>query len=154
MASQFHFLYREEAGAIGPGRWARASALPVGAALILTLVAWGIAPQGPRDLGSQPFISFEIVAVHAYLMAYGFALILLAVMQYFVSAKRFRDLGKAPALAGLAPFCLLLAAAAHWYQPRSDGTMPAWSVYPFDALALAVIVWNVVELGFFRRHMK
>ena len=79
------------------------------------------------------------------------ALIFLAVMQYFVSAKRFTDLGKSPAWAGLTPFCLLLAAAANWFQPRSEGAMPVWGVYPFDALALGVVIWNIVELGFVGR---
>jgi hypothetical protein len=150
-APTFRFLYREAEGAIGPGLWARASAGPVGVALAMTLIAWWIAP-GPRDLGSQPFFSLSIFAVHAYLMAYGFALILLAVAQYFVSAKRFNDLGKSPAWAGLAPLCLLIAGAAAWYQPRSEGGMPEWAVYPFYALAAAVVAWNVAELGFAKRR--
>jgi uncharacterized membrane protein YhaH (DUF805 family) len=72
------------------------------------------------------------------------------VAQYFVSAKRFNDLGKSQAWAGLAPFCLLLAGAAAWYQPRSEGAMPAVAVYPFLALAVGIVVWNVAELGFAR----
>ena len=68
--------------------------------------------------------------------------------EYFVSAKRFADRGKPPALAGLAPFSLLLAGAAHWYQPRSEGTMPAGLAYAFDAVAIAIVAWNVIELGF------
>ena len=52
-APTFHFLYREAEQPIGPGLWARASALPVGVALAMTALAWVIAP-GPRDLGSQP----------------------------------------------------------------------------------------------------
>lgn len=151
MTPSFRFLYRDIEGTIGPGLWARASALPVGAALFLTLIAWGVAPSGPRDLGSQPFFSLGIVAVHAYLMLYGFALFFLAVVQYFVSAKRYRDLGKSPTWAGLAPFVLLIASAANWFQPRSEGAMPVWAVYPFDAVAIAAIVWSVVELGFARR---
>jgi uncharacterized membrane protein YhaH (DUF805 family) len=151
MQPSFHFLYRESEGAIGPALWARASALPVGVASIMTLIAWAIAPRAPRDLGSQPFFSFTILAVHTYLMIYGFALILLAVAQYFVSAKRFIDLGRSPAWAGLAPMCLLLAGAANWFQPRSEGAMPIWAVYPFDALALAVVLWNIAELGFVKR---
>ncbi len=146
----FRFLYREGEGVIGPGEWARASALPVGIALVMTLVAWALAP-GPRDLGSQPFFSFSIFVVHAYLLIYGFALIFLAVMQYFVSAKRFRDLGLAPGWAGLAPFALLITGAAAWFQPRSEGAMPGWAVYPFYLLALAVVGWNIVALGFSRR---
>jgi uncharacterized membrane protein YhaH (DUF805 family) len=151
MKPNFHFLYRESEGAIGPGLWARASALPVGVAVIMTLIAWGVAPRVPRDLASQPFFSFTIFAVHTYLMIYSFALIFLSVAQYFVSAKRFADLGRSPAWAGLAPLCLLVAGAANWFQPRSEGAMPVWAVYPFDALALAVVIWNIVELGFIER---
>jgi hypothetical protein len=146
----FRSTYRDAEGTIGPAEWARASALPVGVAVLMTALAYAISP-GPRDLGTQPFISISIVAVHAYLMVYGFALIMLAVMEYFVSAKRFRDLGRAPGLAGLAPFALLLAGAAAWFQPRSEGSMPEWAVWPFYAFALAVVVWNVVELGFVKR---
>jgi hypothetical protein len=152
MAS-FRALYRDAEGTIGPALWARASALPIGAAVAMTALAYAISP-GPRDLATQPFFSVSIVAVHAYLMAYGFALIVLAVMQYFVSAKRFRDLGRAPGLAGLAPFALLLAGAATWFQPRSEGAMPEWAVWPFYAVALAVVVWNVVELGFVARRAR
>ena len=62
--------------------------------------------------------------MHVYFIVYSFALIFCAVAEYFVSAKRFADRGKPPALAGLAPFSLLLAGAAHWFQPRSEGAMP------------------------------
>ena len=127
--------------------------MPVGLALAMTALAYAISP-GPRDLSTQPFFSLSIVVVHAYLMVYGFALIFLAVMQYFVSAKRFRDLGRAPGWAGLAPFALLLAGAAAWFQPRSEGAMPAWAVWPFYAFAIAVVVWNVVELGFVARRAR
>ena len=151
MGPSFRFLYRDSEGAIGPGVWARASALPVAVALLMTLIAWAIAPRAPRDLGEQPFFSWSIFAVHAYLLVYGFALIFCAVAQYFVSAKRYNDLGKPQALGGLAPFLLMLAGAANWYQPRSEGAMPLWAVYPFDALAVAVVVWSIVELGFMRR---
>jgi uncharacterized membrane protein YhaH (DUF805 family) len=144
----FRFLYRQSEGVIGPAAWARASAPPVGLALALTLVAWAIAPDRPRDLASQDFADVAIVATHVYFLAYAFALILCAVAEYFVSAKRFADRGKPAALAGLAPFALLLAAAANWYQPRSEGSMPAALTWLFDAVAVGVVVWNVVELGF------
>jgi hypothetical protein len=144
----FRFLYRQSEGVIGPAAWARASAPPVGLALALTLVAWAIAPDRPRDLASQDFADVAIVATHVYFLAYAFALILCAVAEYFVSAKRFADRGKPAALAGLAPFALLLAAAANWYQPRSEGSMPAALTWLFDAVAVGVVVWNLVELGF------
>ena len=148
MAS-FRFLYRDAEGTIGPGLWARASAAPVAITLALTAVAWAVAP-GPRDLKTQPFISASIVAVHAYLLFYGFALIVLAVAQYFVSAKRFNDLSMSPGWAGLAPFSILLAGAAAWYQPRSEGLMPAWAVWPFYVLAVVAVVGNIAALGFMK----
>jgi uncharacterized membrane protein YhaH (DUF805 family) len=147
-AARFRFLYREGEGFVGPRQWARASVASVGIALVLTIVAFAVAPSAPRDLAREPFIDPLVVARHAYLIVYAFALILCAVAEYFVSAKRFADRGKPPALAGLAPFSLLVVGAAHWYQPRSEGTMPEGLVYLFDALAIGVVAWNVIELGF------
>ena len=147
-AARFRFLYREAEGFIGGREWARASVAPVGVALVLTVIALAVAPDAPRDLAHEAFIDPLTVARHAYLIVYAFALILCAVAEYFVSAKRFADRGKPPALAGLAPFSLLIAGAAYWYQPRSEGTMPEGLVYVFAALAVAIVAWNVIELGF------
>jgi len=147
-AARFRFLYRETEGFIGGREWALASAAPVGVALVLTVIALAVAPDAPRDLAHEAFIDPLTVARHAYLIVYAFALILCAVAEYFVSAKRFADRGLPPALAGLAPFSLLVAGAAHWYQPRSEGTMPEGLVYVFDGLAIAILAWNVIELGF------
>ena len=147
-AARFRFLYRESEGTIGGREWALASVAPVGVALVLTVIAFAVAPSAPRDLAHEAFIDPLTVARHAYLIVYSFALILCAVAEYFVSAKRFADRGKPPALAGLAPFSLLIAGAAYWYQPRSEGTAPEGLVYLFAAFAFAVVVWNVIELGF------
>ena len=146
--SDFRFLYRQGEGFIGPAAWARASLPPVVIALALTALALFIAPDRPRDLGQQDFADIGIVATHVYFLGYAFVLILCAVAEYFVSAKRFADRGKPAALAGLAPFALLLAGAANWYQPRSEGTMPEALAWVIDAVAVGVVVWNVVELGF------
>lgn len=147
MPASFRFLYRETEGAIDRATWARASLAPVGVALALTAIAWAIAPSQPRDLATQAFIDPRIIATQIYFYAYAFALLICAVAEYFLSAKRFADRGLPGALAGLAPFALLLAGAANWYQPRSEGWMPEWLTYAFDLLAIAVIAWNVWELG-------
>ena len=147
-AARFRFLYRESEGFVDGRAWALASVGPVGIALALTIVAFAVAPSAPRDLAREPFADPLTVARHAYLIVYAFALILCAVAEYFVSAKRFADRGLPPALAGLAPFSLLVAGAAYWYQPRSEGTAPEGLVYAFAALAVAIVAWNVIELGF------
>jgi len=148
--SDFRFLYRQTEGVIDRATWARASVGPVAVALALTAVAWAIAPDTPRDLATQAFIDPTMIAIHVYYIAYAFALMLCAVAEYFVSAKRFADRGKPGAFAGFAPFTLLLAGAAHWFQPRSEGSMPGWLTHVFDFVAIGVIVWNAWELGFVR----
>jgi hypothetical protein len=65
-----------------------------------------------------------------------------------VCAKRFADRGRPPGLAGLAPLAIFVAAAAHWFTPRSEGMAPAAAPYVLDALALVVLVWTIAELGF------
>ena len=147
-AARFRFLYRESEGFVGGREWALASVGPVGLALVLTVIAFVVAPNAARDLAREAFIDPLTVARHAYLIVYSFALILCAVAEYFVSAKRFADRGKPPALAGLAPFSLLVAGAAYWYQPRSEGTAPEGLVHVFAAFAVAIVAWNVIELGF------
>ena len=149
-ASQFRLLYRDGEGTIGARQWALASLPPVGIALVLTLIAVAIAPGGPRDLEREAFVDPLVVARNAYYLVYAFALILCAVAEYFVSAKRFADRGEPPALAGLAPLAIFVAAAAHWWTPRSEGLAPAALPYLCDALALAIVVWTIVDLGFGR----
>jgi uncharacterized membrane protein YhaH (DUF805 family) len=146
--SDFRFLYRQADGVVGRATWARASLPPIAIALALTALALFIAPDKPRDLAREAFIDAGVVATHVYFLVYAFVLILCAVAEYFVSAKRFADRGKPRALAGLAPFALLLAGAANWYQPRSEGAMPEALTWVFDAIAAGVVAWNVIELGF------
>jgi len=149
---RFRFLYRQTDGVIDRVTWARASIGPLGIAFLLTVIAWLVAPNQPRDLGSQGFFSLGMVLAHAYLILYGFALFVCAVAEYFVSAKRFRDRGRPAELAGLAPFALLVTGAAHWFQPRSEGAMPEWATTGFDIVALAIVIWTLVELAFGRRR--
>ena len=146
--SGFRFLYRQTEGVIDRATWARASAGPIGVALVLGLIAWGITPDKPRDLGSQAFIDPKIIATHVYYIAFAFVVLVCAVAEYFLSAKRFTDRALPSGLAGVAPFALLLAGAANWYQPRSEGWMPEPLAYLFDLVALAAAVWTVWELGF------
>ena len=146
--ANFRFLYRQAEGVIDAPTWLRASFPPVAIALGLLAIALLIAPDQPRDLATQPFLDARVIATHVYFLICAFAVLICAVAEYFVSAKRFTDRGKPAALAGLAPFALLLAGAAHWYQPRSEGTMPEGFVYVFAALAVAIVAWNGIELGF------
>jgi hypothetical protein len=147
-AERFRFLYRQSEGTIGAREWARASLAPVGLALLLTAIAVVAEPDGPRDLASEAFVDPLVIVRHLYLIVYAFALILCAVAEYFLSAKRFADRGRPPGLAGLAPLAIFVAGAAHWWTPLSEGVAPPALPYLLDALALAAVAWTIGELGF------
>jgi uncharacterized membrane protein YhaH (DUF805 family) len=147
---RFRFLYRQGEGAIDRREWRRSVWPPVAIAVAATLLWLLVAPRQARDLAREGFIDLRVAAAYVYLIVYAFILLLCAVVEYFVSAKRFADRGKPPALAGLAPFSLFFAAAAQWYQPRSEGLMPLWLTWAFDAAAVAVVIWTIAELGFAR----
>jgi uncharacterized membrane protein YhaH (DUF805 family) len=149
-SERFRFLYRQGEGAIDRRQFWLAS-WPIAAIILVLTLAWlAIRPREVRDLAHEGLLDWSIVATYLYLMAYVLALFLCAVALYFVAAKRFADRGRPPAFAGLALFALFFAGAAAWYQPLSEGTMPAWLTWVFDAIALGVVVWTIVELGFGR----
>jgi uncharacterized membrane protein YhaH (DUF805 family) len=147
-SDRFRFLYRQGEGAIDRRQFWMASWPPLAIAFELTLIWLAIMPRQARDLSHENLVDWRVAATFAYLMVYVFALFLCAIAEYFVSAKRFADRGRMQALAGLAPFALFVAGAAHWYQPRSEGTMPDWLAWIFDAVALGILIWTVAELGF------
>ena len=142
----FQFLYRQGEGQIDRLQWWRADAPIWIAGLVLSLIWLAIAPQA-RDLAHEPLFDLGVALRYFYLIVYAFALFLLGVMHYFVSAKRFARRGLPPAFAGLALFAIFIAAAAHWYQPRSEGTAPVWMIWLIDLAALGCVGWTVYQLG-------
>jgi uncharacterized membrane protein YhaH (DUF805 family) len=149
--SRLNFLYRGSEGTIDRREWALAS-LPLVAILIVFTLIWiAIMPREARD-PSKGLVDVGVAMRYMYLVVYAFVVLVCAVAQYFVSAKRFADLGKPPALAGVAPFAVFIAAASNWYEPRSEGLNPHWLSLLFDVLALAAVAWNIVELGFLKRN--
>ena len=145
--ARLDFLYRRSEGTIGRRDWALASLPPTIVFIVLTLIWLAIMPRETRDL-SKGLIDLGVAARYLYLIVYAFVVLLCAVAQYFVSAKRFADLGKPAALAGVAPFIVFFVAAANWYEPKSEGWAPHWLTLILDVVAIAAVAWNIVELGF------
>jgi hypothetical protein len=148
--ARLDFLYRRSEGAIGRREWAFASLPPTLILIVLTLIWIAIMPRETRE-PTQGLIDLGVAARYIYLVIYAFVVLLCAVAQYFVSAKRFADLGRPQALAGAAPFAIFFAAAANWYEPRSEGLAPHWLTLLFDAAAIGIVLWSIAELGFRRR---
>jgi uncharacterized membrane protein YhaH (DUF805 family) len=147
-ARGFTFLFRQDQGVIGRATWWRWTLV---LALILGVLSgiWQLlAPYANRtvEVGERLFDPMTFVA-YAYLLGFAFAIIIIGVCHYNLSAKRWHDRGRIGGLAGLLPLSFLLAGAAHWLQPRVTEAMPGWTVTLTDAILLACIVWNIIELG-------
>ncbi len=145
-----NFLFRRDEGVIDRGVWWRGSIF-LAACLALLTGGWmeigkfAYEAQGPA--ARVDLFDPDIFAAYSYLIFYGFCVMLIAVSHYNLSAKRCRARGKPPALAGLLPLLALFSGAAHWLYPRVSESMPYWTVSLTDAALVAVILWNIVELG-------
>lgn len=145
--SGFFFLFRTDQGRIGRATWWRGT-VPLAALAAAGTLGWrALSPYAHHDLSDSAFIAPLTIAAYLYLLVYAFALLLIGVCAYNLSAKRFRDRGLPAALAATLPLSLLFGAALVWFIPQSFDTIPAWAGPVTIALVLAVAVWNVVELG-------
>ncbi len=146
------FLFRSDQGRIDARTWRRGTALLLAILAVLTAIWLPLEPLTHRDLATTPFFAWATIAAFAYLVLYAFAVILIGISHYNLSAKRWRDRGWSGALAGLLPLFALFSGAAHWLQPRVAEDVSYWYVAGADAALAAIIVWNVVELGVFGRR--
>lgn len=144
----FDFLFRTDRGRIGGAVWWRGTIPLVLLAAVLTGGWMLLRPYASHDLSKTPFLDAATLLAHAYLVCFAFAVILIAVCEYNLSAKRFRDRGRPAALAAILPLTLLVAGALIWFVPRSSGDLPEWTAPAALVVVLAVVVWNVVDLGF------
>ncbi len=146
-APSISFLFRTDQGRIDRKTWARGG-LRLGALLaVLTAVGFLLVPYMRHDLANMPLLDWRVIAAYVYLTLYIFALVLIAICFYNLSAKRWRDRARPAALAGLVPFFALLASAAHWLYPQMDNEVAIWSVVAIDLLFILLLIWTVVELG-------
>ena len=143
----FRFLFRQDAGVITRAVWWTGTLALSLTFAALTLVWLAIAGGAHRSLDSTPLFDVRTAFTYLYLVIYAVAALLISVSQYYLSAKRFRACGKPPECAGILPFSALFNSVAHWVEPRVGDSIPAWVVPALDVLMLAVIIWNILELG-------
>jgi uncharacterized membrane protein YhaH (DUF805 family) len=149
-AERIRFLYRTEQGRIDRATWIRGAGALAAILAPFFLVWLALSPYTDHDLARDPFFVPMTAVAYAFVILYSFAILLVAVSYVNLSAKRFRDLGRAApvALAGLAPLVALVVGAVHWLQPRVAEVMPRLWVWGADAALVAVIGWTIYELGF------
>ena len=153
-ATGFAFLFRGDQGVISRAQWWRGTAGLAGVLAVLSGIwmvigRYAYEAQGPA--ARAELFDAGIFAAYAYLIFYGFCVMLIAISHYNISAKRWRARGRPSGLAGLLPLLALFSGAAHWLYPRVSEDMPYWTVGLTDVLLVVVIVWNVVDLGLLGR---
>ena len=104
-----------------------------------TLIWLLLAPFAHRDLASTPFLAWPTLAAFVYLLLYTFAVVLTAICHYNFSTKRWRGVCRCVRLS------VALPNGCNHAWPRSCpvGILQCWMPL------VAVIAWNVVELGLF-----
>jgi uncharacterized membrane protein YhaH (DUF805 family) len=145
--SRIYFLFRSDAGRIDAATWWRGTLLLVGIFAVLTFGWHLIEPYADHGLNATLLFTVGILFANLYRLVYGFALILILISYYNLSAKRWRDIGRPAALAGLLPLFAWIAGAVHWLEPRLNPEMPHAIPIAANIVLVAILIWNVVELG-------
>lgn len=148
------FGFRTDEGKIDARTWRQGTLFLLLPLAILTLIWQPLSSFAHAELGTSPLRGFETFGAYVYLLFYGFAVLLIAISHYNLSAKRWRDRGwRFPgAMAALLPLAALLCGAAHLVQPRVADVMPYGYVAAIDAALMAIILWNAIELGSLPAH--
>ena len=144
----FAFLFRTDRGRIDRAVWWRGSVPLALLAVAMTGVWLLLRPYASHDLATTAFIRLPTIVAFVYLIVFAFGLILLAVCEYNLSAKRFHDRGRPRALAAVLPLSIFGASALIWFIPRSFGEVPDWASPASLVVVLLVFGWNVWDLGF------
>ena len=140
----FAFLFRTDQGRIDRATWWRGT-VPIALIGAAATAGWlAVSPYTHDALHQPPALA---LLGYLYLLAFAFAVLLLFICEYNLSAKRFAARGKPRALAAALPVSALLAGALAWYAPRSQGTLPTESAWLGMVVVAAVLIWNAVELG-------
>ncbi|MDB5648610.1 MAG: hypothetical protein JWL62_130 [Hyphomicrobiales bacterium] len=143
----FRFLFRTDKGVVNREVWWLGTAMTGAVAFVTTAIWFAIAPLATSDLARRGLVDPMALTVYVYLMLYAFIVLLCGVCWYNLSAKRFRDIGRAPSFAGLPLVMALCSGALHWLQPRVAESIPGWTVTALDIVTLGVILWALYELG-------
>jgi uncharacterized membrane protein YhaH (DUF805 family) len=141
------FLFQTYEGSVDRQAWWSGTLMLAAILIPLTLFWLFISPAAHRDLSTPELLNAAALAAFTYLAIFAFAVILIAVSWTNLSAKRFRAIGRPPALAGALPFAALIDGAAHWFQLRAADVFPGWALLIFDVALVAVALWSFYELG-------
>jgi uncharacterized membrane protein YhaH (DUF805 family) len=125
--SRAYFLFRADAGKIDAATWWPSTLLLVGIFAVLTIAWHLLQPYADHDLNTTPIMAIGILIANIYRLLYGFAVILILISHYNLSAKRWRDIGRPAALAGLLPVLACIAGRMHCRLRSTSSSLLPWS---------------------------
>ncbi|RFB79535.1 DUF805 domain-containing protein [Methylovirgula sp. 4M-Z18] len=147
------FLFREDQGVIDRRTWWLAvtllGAVWIIAALIATALRYAIVSAVMRLDNSTNML--ELMQKMTFSGIFNIVMILVYVCYYFVSAKRFRDLGRSPYLGLILPAAIYLAAS---FGPVLNAFFPPYGSWLAGVCLSLVAFWNVVVLGFTKGELN
>ncbi|QEN88423.1 DUF4175 domain-containing protein [Labrys sp. KNU-23] len=156
-AHSARFMFRDDKGSINRQDWWRGMVVLAFILAALVAIAFGLNHFLPRNPAAAEALVDEVAREHTRLMTIPYYLslfaidvlyvvmVLVSVCIYFVGAKRYNDLGQPAQLA------LILPAAAYFqiFSPiLSDHLLPVYGRWIVTVAMLAVLAWQVFELGF------
>ena len=114
--------------------------------ILVALVATGVTLLGESLAADDHTSMLGLLTQGVYLSAlFNILIILVYVCYYFVSAKRYNDLGKSPKLGLVLPAAIYVVT----FSPiLTDQVLPVYGRWIVFAAFLAVAVWQVRDLGF------
>ena len=147
LAERARFLFRNEQGTVDAATWRLHAGWLLLLLAALTAGWFALRPYTHHDLATSPLFVPMVVVAFAYLIAYSFAVLVIAVSYVMLSMKRFRALHAPAALAGVVPLLALLAASAHFLRTQTPDVVAVWYVVALDVALVAATLWTAVELG-------
>jgi uncharacterized membrane protein YhaH (DUF805 family) len=145
-AQNFRFLFRNDKGSIDRHTWWIAMAALAAAWIAVAIVATGVTVLAESLAAQDDVNALSVLTQGVYLSAlFNILIILVYVCYYFVSAKRYNDLGKSPRLALILPAAIYILT----FSPiLADQVLPVFGRWIVLVVFLAVAGWQIYELGF------
>ncbi len=147
------FLFREDQGVIDRRTWWLAVTMLgvvwIIAALVATALRYAIvsAVMSLDDTTNM----LALMQKTTFSGIFNIVMILVYVCYYFVSAKRFRDLGRSPYLGLILPATMYLAAS---FGPFLDAFIAPYGSWLVHVVLAIVAAWNVLILGFTKGELN
>jgi uncharacterized membrane protein YhaH (DUF805 family) len=149
-AENFRFLFRNDKGTIDRRTWWVAMAALAIAWIVVALLAAAVTLLA--DITGQETVSLLAALTRGvYLSAvFNILIILVYVCYYYVSAKRYNDLGLSPVRALILPAAIYVMTLSPLV---TDPLLPVYGRWIMHLVFLGVAVWQVYVLGFVKGRL-